>query len=125
MEYRCHREEEQLAPEEADRLYDAATALLRQKRRDLKAFPIVFKELTNYGFRRNLYGCRRSGILISFLSTLAIALVAFVEANVEHWVLCMIAAFFFGFWVFRVNSDWVKIPAFAYAKSLLEASESL
>jgi hypothetical protein len=117
--------EEQLAPEEADKLYDAATALLRQKTRDLKPFPLVFKELTNYGFRRNLYGCRPSGILISFLSTLAIALAALIETNVEHWVLCMIAASFFAFWVFRVNSDWVKIPAFAYAKSLLEASESL
>ena len=117
--------EEQLAPEEADKLYDAATALLRQKTRDLKAFPLVFKELTNYGFRRNLYGCRRSGILISFLSTLAIALAALIEANVEHWVHCMIAASFFAFWVLRVNSGWVKIPAFAYAKSLLEASESL
>ena len=73
-----------------------------RKRRDLKPFPLVFKELTNYGFRRNLYGCRPSGILIAFLSTLAIALAALIETNVEHWVLCMIAASFFVFWVFRV-----------------------
>jgi hypothetical protein len=32
---------------------------------------------------------------------------------------------FLAWWIFMIEPDWVKIPAFAYAERLLETTENL
>jgi len=49
-------DDERSEPESADHVYDSSTAFLLEKTRDKKAFPLIFEENCNYGFRRNLWG---------------------------------------------------------------------
>jgi hypothetical protein len=53
---------EQHVPEEADAAYEAITRHMRDETRNQKDFPLVFDELCNYGYVRNLFGLRRLGI---------------------------------------------------------------
>lgn len=117
--------DEQQAPHKADELYEAAVTLLRQKTRNPKEYPLVFKENTNYGFRRNLLACKPAGIAISALGAAATTSVAIATSDAHLWATAVICVMLLTLWLLRVNSDWVKIPAFAYARALLEASESL
>lgn len=117
--------QERNTPENADRIYEAAVALLRERTRDCETFPLVFKENVNYGFRRNLYGLKGTGIVLSLTSTTITCVHATLHHDPASWILMGILAFFVAFWLIRVNSDWVKIPAFAYARALLEACDRL
>ena len=56
----------------ADVSYDAITAYLRDATRDRKVFPLVFDELCNYGFVRNLFGLRPFGVALGIVMALAI-----------------------------------------------------
>lgn len=55
--------EEANNPEIADEIYDACTSFLRGVTRDKDKFSLVFEENCNYGFRRNLWGMKRIGII--------------------------------------------------------------
>jgi hypothetical protein len=57
-------EEEATNPVAADRLYEAYGDLLRERTRDTRAFRLLFEELTNSGFRRNLWGLKPVGLSI-------------------------------------------------------------
>jgi hypothetical protein len=52
-------EAEAANPGDADSVYEAAVDYLRNETRDPGRFALVFDELCNYGFRRNLRGCVR------------------------------------------------------------------
>lgn len=117
--------QEAATPQDADRIYEAAIALLRERTRDSKTYPLVFKELVNYGFRRNLYGCRSAGVLLSATAFIAAGLAAIFHQTPSTWGLAAIAAVFLVFWSLRVTSEWVKIPAFAYARAILETSDRM
>lgn len=60
-------------PAEADRLIEAAVAILRARTRDQAKFPLVFAENRNYGFERNMLGMRPIGVSIATVATLTIA----------------------------------------------------
>lgn len=64
-------EEEVADPSAADERYEDAINWLRECTRDTKKYPLLFKELISYGFRRNLYGLRIVGLPISVLCVLA------------------------------------------------------
>lgn len=119
-------------PLAADERYDAAAALLREHTRDRARFPLVFEELCNYGFRRNLWGLKPTALvavalgagLISaacvarFLGALEVALPPLLAGMSLQVILGLV-------WVLRITPDWPKPAAFAYADALLGTLERL
>src|SRR6266404_9245532 len=65
---------ERTNPARASEIYGSCTAFLREKTRDHKAFPLVFAENINYGFRRNLYGWKPVGLIAAALGVVSCAL---------------------------------------------------
>lgn len=63
---------EESKPIESDAIYEAITTHLRDATRDRKVFPLVFDELCNYGFVRNLFGLRPFGVAVGIVMALAI-----------------------------------------------------
>jgi len=125
-------EEELANPERADEVYEAATAILREKTRDKKRFPLVFEENCNYGFRRNLWGMKPLGTFAAVVGTAAVAALIVMHyryANVVMSSITPTAAVLNGLlllaWLFWVTPAWVKIAADAYAERLLAASDTL
>ena len=55
------REEQEQDQRAADTYYQSCTEDLIRRTRDSRKFPLVFKALTEYGFRRNLLGLKGFG----------------------------------------------------------------
>lgn len=123
--------EELKDPGEADSVYEAYSNLLLERTRDKQRFPLVFEELTNYGFRRNLWGMKPIGCLI-VLGSLTVQFVYGAFSFYHHARLAPVnlALLLMNLalslcWVFVINPSWVKGAADAYAVRLLAASEQL
>jgi hypothetical protein len=117
-------------PENADQIYGAGVKLLIGKTRDTKKFPLVYKENVLYGFCRNLYAMKRAGIIISLLGVIvsSVAGVCFIRSGnpqIVPWICATASILFLFWWIFKINSDGVKVPAFAYAERLLESTENI
>jgi hypothetical protein len=122
---------EKSQPNKADEIYEECTRVMRNKTRNHKEFPLVFKELCSYGFWRNAWGLRTWGLLVSSLCILTVAIVIFLQLRANHAlqnynsVICeVINAVIFVFWL-TLNESRMKTPAFAYAERLFEATEQL
>lgn len=126
-------EEERGNPEEADERYDHVVSLLRSRTRDKDAFPLVFEENCNYGFRRNVWGLKPYGLSISVFSVIAIGgkmlgqyygLIPGAPSVLDAIcsVICIGLAMI---WIFLVTPSWVKIPAIEYRDRLFEAVERI
>lgn len=119
--------------ESISEIYKSWTKFLIVKTRDIKKFPLVFKENISYGFRRNLWGLKNiSLILIVFtiLGNYGFQLYSFGFFNFANYPLPFfisesILILLLVIWVFRINSNWIKIPAFAYGERLIESIETL
>jgi hypothetical protein len=124
--------EEDSDPRSADAAYETAVAALRERTRSRDEFPLVFDELCNYGFRRNLWGHRTLGI------TLAVggALIALGAAALDITGVISVSAptaliiFFVDvvgtiLWARMVTAEWVRQAADAYAERLLSSAERL
>ena len=61
-------DEEIADPGAADQNYEVATRLLITLTRDRNKYPLVYKENVNYGFRRNLWGLRPYGLILSIIA---------------------------------------------------------
>lgn len=125
-----NEEEERNNLVQSEEVYDAAVTLLRDRTRSRKDFPLIYKELVNYGFRRNLYGMRRAGIVITVLSSVAstaelLSQVTSATGPVMPWVSLVFGVIMLTWWCFRINHKWVREAGFEYADRLLEASERL
>jgi hypothetical protein len=123
-------EEESANPPLADDVYQAAVKLLIGRTRDEKRFPLVYRENVHYGFCRNLYAMKPTGIVISSFGAIASLaagwrVLSHGAAQLAPWSCAVINGLFLFWWLFTVNSEWVKIPAFAYAERLLESTENL
>jgi hypothetical protein len=118
-------------PRAADAIYEAFGDLLRDRTRDAKQFPLVFEELMNYGFRRNLWGWKPLGVALSAMVLLLLGgllFLAFSGGTAPTSLLIgaiVVDAGFLGFWLASVNPSWVRIAADAYAERLLESSSNL
>jgi hypothetical protein len=124
------REAEAGNPDDADAKYDSCVRLLREKTRDSKAFPLVFAENVNYGFRRNLWGMKPAGIALSAVALAGSCIAAVIKSkDGAPPLLPMLASFLSGlmlvWWIVRINPGWVCIPAFAYAERLLATCDIL
>lgn len=113
---------EKAYPEKADDIYTSWSDFLRGKSRDEKKYPLVFTELVNYGFRRNLFGIKWFCIFSAF-----IAIVILVLPQINHFVFSEIQIavglfllLYMIIFMFVINANWVRTVANTYAKSLIE-----
>jgi hypothetical protein len=117
--------------EGADAIYESAADVLRAKARG-GDFALVMAETANYGFRRNLYGCRPFGIGVAALVSVAEVMLALLGARdvVEVSPALMIVAAVFSAmwlagWVFVVTSAFVRRAAERYAQALILAASTV
>jgi hypothetical protein len=119
-------EEEAVDPPKADQVYAAWSSYLRINTRDVKRFPLVFNENVNYGYRRNVCGFRRVGIIVSALSSIVNAVWLYHQHSVmgkvsEEAIIALVCtSVILLFWIFRFSSGWVRVAADAYAERLAE-----
>ena len=122
-------QEEQADSATSDQVYEAYTQYLREATRNRDQFRLVFAENVNYGFRRNLWGMKPSGIVLCLLSTSGSAIAAVVQWGATVPGLAMVAGVLnlvlLAWWIFRINPAWVRMAADAYAERLLCACDSL
>lgn len=110
-------------PEKADEIYRSWSDFLRGKARDQKKYPLVFTELVNYGFRRNLFGIKWFCICSALIAIVILVLpqinhFVFSEVQIAIGLLLLIYMMIF---TFVINDNWVKTVANAYGKSLIES----
>ena len=123
------KEEEAADPVATDRVYWAWSEYLRIHTRGCD-FPLVFKELTNYGFLRNLNGLRPLSIICIISGLCVIGLAhsgCFTWFSIKPTPFSILAVLvnliFLILWVFTVREKWVRSIAFEYAKRLIESTE--
>lgn len=126
--------------ENSDEMYRTAANYLREHTRDIKKYPLIFKENISYGFSRNIRAFKVLGIL-SATSALTASMyltwynylkdinkayeeLIFSVPFINSGLLIILLATLF-FWVFFVTEKWVEIRAFAYAKSLYASCEKI
>ena len=131
-------EEERADPTKADTRYEEVISHLREATRDTGKFSLVFAELTDYGFRRNLWGLRIAGTLIAvtlfLFSWYLFVFTVWGRPWPEPWqevlvnpdsvaVIRLIVAItnsaFAALWIFWVKPRWVKAAADRYARQLI------
>lgn len=115
-------------PHSADQHFEACIEELIRRTRDAQKFPLVFKGLTEYGFRRNLLGLKPLGLLLAI-----IGLGCSVWSIYNSWtnggdtnpvsiVAGLINAGLFLSWFVWVSERTVNLSANRYARFILEAS---
>jgi len=114
-------------PEEANKKYDACVTILREKTRDKNKYPLVYQENCNYGFRRNLWGLKRIGIILSIISAMVVfaKILLAAESGPTEIVCFILSCALIGIWVFLITPEWVKVVAQAYAERLFGAIDVL
>ena len=120
---------ERSAPRKADDIYDTAVGALREATRDKLKFNLVFAELCDYGYRRNLVGLKPVGLALTVLSLLGAAgLHVFTPGLVPALDLGLIAVVDLAmviWWLAGATQNWVKESAYAYAETLMAALEKI
>ena len=112
----------------ADEHYESCTEELIRRTRDTKKFPLVFKGLTEYGFRRNLLGLKIFGVLLGVT-----ALVSAGWSTYSGWTMMgkppavsvvagLITAGLLLAWFVWVTERKVFLAANRYARFILEAA---
>jgi hypothetical protein len=123
-------EQEEGDPKAADAVYAAWSNYLRVNTRDTNKFALLFQENVAYGYRRNVWGLRSIGIVVSLLSVVAcgirLYLVHSSTGKIDEALggAVAFATIMLLLWLFRFNADWVRVPADAYAERLAECAES-
>lgn len=124
--------EEKNTPEDSDLRYETAVKWLLENTRDTTKYPLVFKELVSYGFRRNVFGLRFTGISIGLLSVFVnITPLSFFVIS-DQWFFVfpsgifslLVCASVSAGWIFIVRPSWVRDAANAFAKALLAVCDS-
>lgn len=125
-------EEERADPRLADERYETVVHALIERTRDPAEFPRIFDELCQYGFRRNLWGCRRFGLWLAILGLGATAALGVVRGfdllNVSILGLsasAVVDALLLLALALVVRPGWVREVAEAYAQRLMGGLETL
>ena len=123
-------QEETQGPQDADERYAACVAELRRLTRDKEKFPLVYKRLIDYGFRRNLLGLKWMGLVTA--ATVSILCVVHLlwywdTSGLEAPMLAVgiVSAGISILWLTVVNERTVSLGADRYANALLEAARDL
>lgn len=116
------QEEEASDPTSADDVYDAYICQMREATR---GDAILLNENISYGMRRNLRGMRWAGVVFALIGLAGsvgtiIWLSNFKESFVPG-VVGLINVSLFVWWLLRVNANWVRVAAEAYADRLFKA----
>ncbi len=111
----------------ADKRYESCTEELIRRTRDQKKFPLVFKGLVEYGFRRNLLGLKTFGVLLALASLAGDAWSTYASWSPDKppavsIVAGLITAGLLLAWVTWVTERTVKLAANRYARFILEAA---
>lgn len=123
--------EENANPQAADAAYETLVAALIARTRDRQRFGRVFDENCQYGFRRNLYGCRRIGMIaagLSLLVVVALSIAAGAGLGIPPLSLAVVGVAdlaLLGAFRWVVTPAWVREAAESYAARLIEATEML
>ena len=119
-------ETERSNPEAADALYESAIDALRERTRDREMYRLVFAELGNYGFARNLRGSRCIGLaLAAFLIAFDVAVIAgngwlTQLASPIVWHIGAVCSLFFALVMLTFFNDrFVREAGNNYARALL------
>jgi hypothetical protein len=122
-------EQEQADPTAADHAYDSCVRYLRENTRDRERFPLVYAEVVNYGFRRNLWAMKGGGMFLAAAGFIACAAALLVGENGSVNALAMPAtvvnAVMLTWWALRITPTWVRTTADAYAERLLASCDIL
>jgi hypothetical protein len=123
------RAAEEADPDAADAAYNQAIIVLRELTRDRKQFNLVWEENVNYGFRRNLWGHKPSGISLAGIVAVTSLTLLICDTNDVGWgsETAAIATLAFAIlsvaaWAAMVTRSWVKQTADAYARRLIESA---
>lgn len=122
------KEEQKYDWQAADSHYESCTEELIRQTRDKTKFPLVFKGLIEYGFRRNLLGLKPIGVSLAIISLVVIIWSAYTtwsitnELHATPIISGLITAGLLVVWLTWVTEGTVKIAANRYARFLLEAA---
>ena len=122
------REEQDQDQRGADKHYESCTEDLIWRTRDTKKFPLVFKGLTEYGFRRNLLGLRAFGVFLAVAGVAGSAWstyslwVATDKPPAVSMVGGLITTGLLSAWLAWVTERTVNLAANRYARFILEAA---
>ena len=122
------QDEETRNPSAAHDVYAACVGELISRARDDR---MLLQENMNYGFRRNLWGLKPLGIIVSGSSAVVLGLRLFMEFSSHSLVSPLVIAFEISnllmllVWVLLVTPEWVMVPARAYAERLLDSLDRL
>lgn len=111
----------------ADKHYESCTEELIRRTRDQKKFPLVFKGLVEYGFRRNLLGLKTFGVFLALASLAGAAWSTYASWSPDKppavaIVAGLIMAGLILAWTAWVTERTVKLAANRYARFVLEAA---
>ncbi|MBX3322585.1 MAG: hypothetical protein KF757_06305 [Phycisphaeraceae bacterium] len=124
-------EQEAENPGRAHAVYESANELLLSRTRDREQFNLVFEENVNYGYRRNLWAMKPSGILLAAfgfaggLSRLTLEIIRDEPVTMTAAYAVVLGSALTVFWIVRIHTDWVRVAADAYARQLAAASQSI
>lgn len=131
------QQQERDAPKEADDVYEGGGRFLLEKTRDKAKYPLVFKELVQYGAARNRLGLKPIGIFVAVASLLwamfcigVISMTGFafdklVDAPLGAKLSLLTSVAMASGWTFFVTKGSVRRVAFAYAMALLRCCDKL
>lgn len=111
-------------PGSADTIYESAVRCLLEKRRS-KTYRLIFEENCNYGFTRNLYGLKPTGILVYVSVAFALGTSAVKNHGTMtelQWALVTIDLICLAF-LMHVTEASVKRAAYAYAVATLRSCD--
>jgi hypothetical protein len=114
-------------------VYKTWTKYIIEKTRDIKKYPLIFKENIAYGFRRNLWAMKNLEVVLLLIAIVGNYLYnadQYGYNNFRHYPLRFYISeftlfFLFFIWIFVITKEWIKIQAFTYAERLMEAIDSL
>ena len=121
------REEHDQDERAADKYYESCTEEHIRRTRDTKKFPLVFKGLVEYGFRRNLLGLKSFGVILALASLAGASWSTYSSWSPDKppavaIVAGLITAGLLLAWAVWVTERTVKLAANRYARFILEAA---
>lgn len=125
------RDDESASPADADQRYEAAVEGLRAVARG-ENFAYLLKQNANYGFRRNVYGCKTIGIVVALTSGLAAMALAYAafrgwylrDRSTQLALATTGSTLWLAMWTL-VTPKFVHAAAESYASALLEAADQI
>lgn len=131
-EYVPTEADERANPVQADASYETLISALIARTRGKNDFPLLYAENCEYGFRRNLYGCKYIGFVLATASLILVILLAFLVfldivrvTIISLGIVGFLDLTIIGLLIKVVTSQWVQEVAKSYASRLIEALETL